>query len=579
MDADMPIFPLLRRITSGQPTILLFIGGVFLILVYLVGSPLICLLLSSLKEGGLPLDPGWTFANYIDTYTAPYTYRLLWNSILFSLGSSTLALVLGMTFAWFLERTDVLMRPVLRGMILSTMAIPPIILAVSWVLLLSPKIGWFNHLLMGWFHLANSPFNIYSLPGMIFVQGLALVPTTFLILAPAFRNMDPNLEEAALVSGAGMFTLVRTIVLPILLPALLSAAIFVFIVGLVVFDIPGIIGLPVRIMVFSSEIFFATHPPSGLAQYGTVSTLAMSYIAITFMTMFLYYRLTKKAQQFTTITGKGFRPRPFRLGKWKPVVFSYFMIYFFFAIAAPLGILIWTSLLPYYSNISFENFGLLSLDNYRIFFENRKVILALKNTLIVAFVSAMGVSLFSFAISWIVIRLRYRISKVMDVLAFIPLGVPHVLMGLALIYVYLTVRFLPIYGTIWIIVVAYVTHYIAFGTRTINGAMVQVHRELEEASQVSGATWLRTFVQIIFPLLIPAIVSVWIWVGGHAMRELSAALMLASGRNILLSTLLWGFWEGGDMPVAAAVGVALISLLILLMGGALLLSRRSRLRF
>jgi iron(III) transport system permease protein len=570
---------MLRRIAGGQPSMQFFIGAILLLLLYLVGSPLVCLLLSSFRPGGLPLDPGWTWANYVETYTSAYTYRLLGNSLLFSLGSSAVALFLGTNFAWFLERTDVPLRGALKGMILSTMAIPPIILAVSWVLLLSPKIGFFNHLLMEWLGLASSPLNVYSLPGMIFVQGLALVPTTLLILAPAFRNMDPNLEEAALTSGAGMFTLVRTIVLPILLPALLSAAIFVFIVGLVVFDIPGIIGLPVRIMVFSSEIYFATHPPSGLAQYGTVSTLAMSYIAFTFATMVLYHRMTRRSQQFTTITGKGFRPRPFRLGKWKPVVFGYFLLYFFLAIAAPLGILIWTSLLPYYSKVSVASFGLLSLDNYRIFFTNRKVILALTNTLVVAFVSAMGVSLLSFAISWIVVRLRLRISKLLDTLAFIPLGIPHVLMGLALIYVYLTVRFIPIYGTIWIIVVAYVTHYIAFGTRTINGAMVQVHRELEEASQVSGATWLQTFLRIIFPLLIPAIASVWIWVGGHAMRELSAALMLASGRNILLSTLLWGFWEGGDMPVAAAVGVVLITLLILLMGAALLLSRRSRLRY
>jgi iron(III) transport system permease protein len=164
-------------------------------------------------------------------------------------------------------------------------------------------------------------------------------------------------------------------------------------------------------------------------------------------------------------------------------------------------------------------------------------------------------------------------------LAFIPLGIPHVLMGLALIYVYLTLKFLSIYGTIWIIALAYITHYISFGTRTMNGAMVQIHRELEEASEVSGASWFTTFVRIIFPLLIPAVMSVWIWVGGHAMRELSAALMLASGRNILLSTLLWGFWEGGEMPVAATVGVVLIAFLILLMAVAQLFERHNRLTY
>jgi iron(III) transport system permease protein len=295
--------------------------------------------------------------------------------------------------------------------------------------------------------------------------------------------------------------------------------------------------------------------------------------------MALYYHTTIKAQKFTTITGKGYRPRAFSLGTCRYVVFAYFFLYFFLTIAAPLGILFWTSLLPYYTKFSFENMGLLSFKNYRLFFENRKVVLAVQNTFIVAVASAMGVSLLSFAVSWIVIRLRLKVSRILDIMAFMPLGIPHVLMGLALIYVYLTLKFIPIYGTVWIIVIAYVTHYTAFGTRTINGAMIQIHRELEEASQVSGAAWFTTFTRIIFPLLIPAIMSVWVWVSGHAMRELSAALMLASSRNILLSTLLWGFWEGGNMPVAAAVGIVLILFLILLMGVALWITHRSRLRF
>ena len=571
--------PLRRKMFSGTGSLSIFIGVVLLILIYLVGSPVLCLLISSLKKTGLPNDPGVTLTHYLNTYTDLYTYKLFLNSFMFSVGSGSLALLLGMTFAWLLERTDTPFKSLLRGMIVSTMAIPPVILAVSWVLLLSPKIGYFNHLLVALFKLGNAPLNVYSLPGMIFVQGLALVPTTFLMLSPAFRNMDPSLEEAALVSGAGTLRLIRTIVLPILMPALLSASVFVFVVGLVVFDIPGIIGLPVRIMVFSSEIFFATHPPAGLPDYGAVSALAMSYFVVISITMGIYFRMTRLAQKYTTITGKGYRPRSFPLGKWRTISFSFFMLYFFLVVVAPVGVLIWTSLLPYYRSFSFQHVGLLSLENYRIFIGHSKVILAVKNTFIVAIVSATGVALFSFVISWIVARVRSKISKVVDVLAFVPLGIPHVLMGLALIYVYLTLKFFPIYGTIWIIAVAYITHYISFGTRTMNGAMVQIHRELEEASQVSGASWFTTFVRIIFPLLMPAVMSVWIWVGGHAMRELSAALMLASGRNILLSTLLWGFWEGGEMPVAATVGVVLIAFLILLMAVAQLFARRNRLTY
>jgi len=568
-----------KKLISGTLSFKLFIALVSFLLLFLVSSPVICLVISSVKKTGFPIDPGFTLINYFITYSDPYTYKLFLNSLIFSAGSTFVALTLGIVFAWLVERTDTPLRSLVKSMIISTMAVPPVILAVSWVLLLSPKIGLFNQILMGLFGLDNPPFNIYSLFGMFFVQGLALVPTTFLMLSPAFRNMDPNLEEAAAVSGAGTLYIIRTIFLPILKPAILSTSIFVFIVGLVVFDVPGIIGLPVRIMVFSSQIFFATHPPNGLPEYGTVSALAISYLILISITLIFYFKITKQYNKFTTITGKGYRPRPFQLGNWKYAAFSFFLLYIILAIAMPLGILAWTSFLPYYAKFSLKQFSVISLENYRIFFEHRQVILALKNTFIVSIVSATLVALLSFAISWIVTRVRNRSSQILDLLAFLPLGIPHVLMGLALIFVYLTLKFIPIYGTIWIIALAYITNYMSFGTRTMNGAMVQIHKDLEEASEVSGATWSVTFRRITFPLVLPAMISVWIWVAGHAMRELSAALMLASGRNIMLSTLLWGFWEGGNTPAAAAVGVFLILFLIILMLLVQLFGKRTRLRF
>ncbi|MFH1950676.1 MAG: iron ABC transporter permease [Pseudomonadota bacterium] len=549
------------------------------ILIYLVGSPIIFLLVSSFKESGLPLDPGFTMANYSTVFKDPQVYKLFLNSIVFSIGSAGVAVFLGLAFAWLMERTNTPFRSISRVMIILPMATPPVLLAVSWVLLLSPQIGLFNKIIMDLFGLETAPLNVYSLVGMIFVQGLAFVPTTFLMLSPVFRNMDPALEEAATISGAGMLTLLRTIVLPILRPGILATSMFLFIVGLVVFEIPGIIGLPVRILVFSSQIFFITHPPSGMAEYGMVSALSMVYLIVIMTAGYVYFRMIKQGQNFTTITGKGYRPRAFSLGRWRYVSFSFFLLYFLFSIAAPLCVLFWTSLLPYYGKFSLEQIGLLSLENYSMIVQHPQVILAIKNTVIVAFSTATVVTLFSAVVSWIVIRVKVKASKLLDVLTFIPVGIPHIMMGLALTYVYLTFDFIPIYGTIWIIVVALSTHYISFGTRTMNGALFQIHRELEEASEVSGATWLRTFVRITLPLIAPAIISVWIWVAGHSMRELSAALMLASGKNTVISTLLWGFWEGGELPATAAVGVVLIMFLIVLLSVAQFIAHKARLSF
>ena len=578
-DMEMMIRYFKKKIYLGTLSFKLFIAFIFILLIFMVGSPTICLIVSSLKKTGFPIDPGFTIENYLNTYSDIQTYKLFFNSFVFSIGTTFVAMTIGIIFAWLVERTDTPFRNIVKGMIISTMAVPPVILAVSWVLLLSPKIGLFNQITMYLFNLRNPFFNVYSLSGMAFVQGLALVPTTFLMLSPAFRNMDPSLEEAASVSGAGTIQIIRTIFLPILKPAILSTSIFVFIVGLVVFDVPGIIGLPVRIMVFSSQIFFSTHPPNGLPEYGNVSAMATSYLFIIVLTILIYFKLTKNQNRFTTITGKGFRPRAFQLGNWRYAAAAFFIIYIIIAILMPLGILIWTSLLPYYSRFSLNQLNTLSIENYRIFFEHHNVVQALKNTFIVSIVSATVVAFLSFAVSWIVTRVRNKSSQLLDMLAFIPLGIPHVLMGLSLIFVYLTLKFIPIYGTIWIISLAYITNYLSFGTRTMNGAMIQIHKDLEEASAVSGAAWFDTFSRITFPLALPAMISVWIWVAGHAMRELSAALMLASGNNIVLSTLLWGFWEGGNTPAAATVGVFLIVFLLVLMITVQLFTKRSQLRF
>jgi iron(III) transport system permease protein len=551
----------------------LALGG---LLVFLVAVPLAFLVLASLRPGGMPASPGFTLANYAAVYADPALPRMLWNTLLFVAGSVALGLLLGGALAFFVERTDMPARRLVRFFVILPMATPPLLLAMAWIMLLSPRTGFLNDLLKGAFGLAEAPFDIYTMAGMIFVEAIAVVPTTYLILAPAFRNMDPALEEAASASGAGAWRVLTKVFLPLMAPALMSAAIFISVAGFVVFDIPGTIGMPVRIFVLSSQIYYwSNETPGGLPLYGQIAALAATFLLVLLALGFLYRRATRRVANYAVITGKNYRPRQYRLGRWRHAAFAFAALYFFVAVLAPLAVLIWTSLMPYLTAFSLAAVKLATLSNHAAVLENRAIGVAAWNTFVVATVAATAVTVLSALISWVVVRSRAKGRAALDLLAFVPISIPGILIGVALIYVYLTLSFVPIYGTIWILVVAYVTVYLSYGTRSLNAVLVQLHRDLEEAGAASGAGWFRVFRRITAALILPGLISVWIWVAAHAGRELSSALMLQGRDNVVLSALLWDYWAAGQPNRAAAVGVWLIAALGLAVGAWQALQRRA----
>lgn len=560
----------LKRIGRSLPVLALGLA-----LAYLVLVPVAILAWSSVKPTGLPLDPGFTLQHFVSTYTNADTYRLLGTSVVFAVGSALLATTCGLILAWLVERTDLPGRNVFRALIVLPMAMPPVLLAISWVLLLSPRIGLINGMLRAVLGPDVPPLNVYSMGGMVFVQGLALVPTTFLVLSPSFRNMDPSLEEAALTSGAGTGFLLRRIVFPLLMPATLAAGFFALIVGMVVFDVPGILGLPAGIHVISMQVYFGMRPTAGLPDYGQVSALALSFVLLLVALGLLYGRLTSQAQRFVTVTGKGYRPRTFRLGRWKAAGVAFAWGYFLLAVAAPLATLLWTSLLPFYAGFSPELFDRVSLANHLTLLANPRLVDSARNSMVIAAVAASVVALLSALVAWVVLRSGARGRRIIDLMAFLPIAIPNVMLGLALIFVYLTVRVVPIYGTIWIIAIAHLTMYLSYGSRAAQTALMQLHKELEEAAFISGASWLLAFRRVVVPLMLPALIAIWVWVAAHSMRELSAALMLQGPNNPVIPTVLWDYWEGGQPTLAAAIGVWLIGALALLVAASQALSLRA----
>jgi iron(III) transport system permease protein len=555
-------------------------AAVALLLVYLVVVPLVLLGVSSVRPTGFPLEAGFTFANFGKVFLADNFPRLVWTTIIFALGSTALAMVLGTALAWLVERTDLPGRNLFRVLVILPMATPPVLLAIGWAMLLSPRTGFFNLLLRDLFGLDTAPFNVYSIPGMIFVEALALVPTAFLFLAPAFRNMDPNLEEAAMASGASTWMMIRRVLLPLLWPALAACAVFLLIVCFVVFDIPGTLGMPARIYVLSTQIFYLTaDSPTGVPLYGQVSALGTFFLLILIVLGYAYYRFTRESQRYRTISGKGFRPRLASLGRWRWPATAAVSVYFLLAVFAPLAILVWASLMPYQTRPNAASLALITFENHVDFLRNARLITATTHSLTVAFFASTIVAALSLVISWIVIRQKPAGARTIDNLAFAPIAIPGVMLGVAVVYVYLTLDFVfPIYGTIWILVVAYVTHYISFGSRLANGVMVQIHPELEEAARTSGAGSLRVLARITAPLVWPAVAAIWIWVFAHAMRELSTALMLSGRNNTVLPTLLWDYWTGGEPTRAATVGVWLVAALAVFLALWHVLNNRSAAR-
>lgn len=529
------------------------------ILTVLVLVPFAFLGLASFKPTGFVTDPGFGLQNYVDVYTDKDTFGLIGTSILFSTTSTALAVAMGLLLAWIIERTDVPARPILRALVLLPMAIPPILLAIGWVLLLSPHIGFVNRLLVGSGLFASAPLDVYSMPGMIGVQALSFVPSTFLILAPAFRNMDAALEEASFTSGAGTLHTVRRVSLPILQPAIVASAALLWIIGLLVFDVPGTIGLPAGIRVFSVQVYFGTHPAAGIPNYGAVAALSVVFVVVTLLASYFYLRATRNAARFTTITGRGYRPRALRLGPWRYGALATVLLYLLLTGIAPIVMLLWESFSPYYSSFLSLPLSSLTLKNFDVAIRDSGMLSAAWHTTIVAGTAAVVVAILAALLSWAVVRVRVPARQLLDTIAFLPLAIPATMTAVALAVVYLSLRYIPIYGTVWILALAYVTIYLPFGTRTTNSVFIQISRDLEEAAHVSGASHVLTLRTITIPLVLPSLLMVGIWVAVHAARDLAVPLMLQATGNTVLATLIWTFWQAGMGTATAAVGITLIA--------------------
>ena len=557
---------LTRLLNGGLNGTTIFAGGLLVLLAVIVGVPVAMVALMSLRTG-FPGEGGpLTLANFISVYTDRGTYEVLVNTVLFATGTVAVTLLFAVPLVWILMRTDIPLKKTIFVLLTVGTLIPVFLRTIAWILLLSPRIGLLNQWLSQIFGLEEPPLNLYNIAGMAFVQGVSFVPSAFFMLAAAYRSMDPSLEEAAYTSGVGKLRTFLKINIPITMPAIVAVMVYLFMTGIAVFEVPAIIGLPARILVLSSLIYTSANPATGLPDYGTAGAYGGVMLLAGLILAYFYVRVVRQGKKYTVITGRGYRPRELALGRWKWPAMAFVFFYLAIEVFIPFLVLLWTSLLPYMRLPSAAALATISLKNYlsipdyvgaRPFINTAILMIAVPTTTMVL----------SVLVSWVVIRTQVSFRGFLDTLAFVPHAVPGILLAVGLAYLGLAYRSIfPLYGTVLIIVLAHTIHWIAYGTRTTNSVMIQVHRELEEAGKVSGASTPRVLIRIVLPLVGAGILNSWIWVGMLSYREVTMALTLYTRNNVVISTVVWQFWGSGWIPEVSALGVVLILFAVIVVG-------------
>jgi iron(III) transport system permease protein len=544
---------------------------VSLVTAYLVLPPLYSVIQTSLFTTKLTgeLDE-FTLSYYRDMFRELQVLGPFLNTIYFSVGSALLATLLGGLVAWIVTRTDSPLRGLGYFTAFASFGTPFILYTIGWLLILG-KAGPVNSWLRVFFDHSGPVVNVYSMWGMVFVEALLWSPFVFLLLAASFRSMDPSLEEASAVCGARVWQTLRRISLRLMLPAFFSVLLLIFIRAFESFEIPALVGLPGDIRVLTTSILLDAQrmPPT----YGRAGAFAVLLMLVVACTLYFYFRMTREASRFHTITGKGYRPALIQLGGWRYVTAAGLLLYSFVLLVLPFLIVLWASLLPFYIQPSLEAVSKFTLKNYVTAIHFPKITDSIKNSVLLGLGSATAVMVLTTLASWILVRTKLRGRWLLDLLTTLPLLFPGIVMGLAIMRFYLLVP-IPIYGTLWILLVAFVTRYIPYGIRYTHSGLLQLHRELEEAAYASGGSWLTTMRRITMPLLTPSFLGGWVFIFLLSAKELSMSILLVSPQTPVVSVAIYELWENGQVGELAAFGVIWTTILVSIAVAYYLFARR-----
>jgi iron(III) transport system permease protein len=532
--------------------------GAVVCLVVLVVLPVGSLVLGSLKG-----ESGLSFENFREALTGRLYVQALQNSLILGGWTGLFSIVIGVPLAWAVARTNVPGKPLIRATATLAYLSPPFLTAIAFVNLFGPNAGLINKLLRDVLDLPWLTFNIFTMRGLVLVTVLHTFPFVYLLAVSALQSVDASYEEAAQILGAGKWRTAFSITAPLVAPAILSGTLIAFVNAIALFGSQAIIGLPGRVVTLPTRIYaLFDYPP----EYGLASALSLVFVLITVIALFLQ-RSYLARRSFVTLAGKGARPALIDLGPARWPMLGFAALVFVVAIVLPYGSLIAVSLSKSWGLSFWQN---LTLQNYHfILFEYDVTQRAIVNSLILATIAATIAVVLGAVIGWIDLRTRVPGRLLLDYAALVPLGLPGIVMAVALLQFWLKVP-LALYGTLAILLLAYAGRYVPLGVRAANASLRQVDPSLEESARILGAGWGTTMWEVTLPLIRPGLFAGWLLVFVPAIQELSASILLFSSGSITLAVAVYNLYETGyTEPVAA---LAIINVVII--AGAIWIARK-----
>ena len=534
-------------------------GATVLALLVLVLLPVASLLWGSIRD-----EDGFTLEHFRKAFGNRLYFQALRNSLVLGFWVALLSVALGLPMAWAVSRTDIPLKGFIRFTATIAYLTPPFLTAIAFVNLFSPNAGLLNRLFRDVLGLDVLTFNIHSMAGIVLVTVVHTFPYVYLLAASALESVDASLEESARMLGARTWRTALTITAPLVAPSVLAGALLAFVNAIALFGSQAIIGLPARIFTLPTRIYtLFDYPP----QYGLASALSLLFVAITVMALWLQRRYLAR-RSFTTIAGKGVRPQLMKLGPARWAVFGFGASVFMVSIVLPYGTLLAVSVskswgLDFWRNLTLENFRFILVD-YDV---TRRAIV---NSLILASSAATLAVLIGAVIAWMDLRTRIPGRRFLDYVSLVPLGLPGIVMAVALIQFWL--RAAPaLYGTLGILLLAYVARFIPLGVRAASASLQQIDPSLEEGARIAGAGWGQTMQSVTLPLMRGGLIAGWLLVFVPAIQELSASILLFSSSSMTLAVAVYNLYETGYLePVSA---LAIVNMVII--GGAMWLASRA----
>jgi iron(III) transport system permease protein len=533
-------------------------AALILILCFLTLYPMVMLLYGSLHSTPPGIPGEFNLDGYAGLASAE-NLVVLANTVGISLVKTILSLALAILLAWIIARTDTPGRGVLEVLITLPFFIPPILTATAWAMLGNAQVGTIN-LVWRWLTGSESTLvDVYSYGGVIWHMMQYSTPFIFLFVVDAFRAMDPSLEESSRMSGATRWQTFWRITLALMLPVTTSAFILSFIRGMESFESAVFFGTPVGINVITTTIYNSI-TQRAQPDYQSATALGFAAMALMFLLLVLQGRLLR-GRSFTTVTGKGYSPNVMRLGAMRWVTFAVCIAFFILTVALPVGQLLLSSFFQFFG---FYQLDMLTLDHYRDVFGNRAFWNAFSNTMLLGVVGATATMALGGIVAYVTTRTRWRGRRLIDVLAWLPWMMPGMVLGIGFLWGFATLpHAIPIYGTLWALLLAYMALGTPVAVRVASGAYQQIATDIEECSRVHGAGWWQTLFRILVALAWPAFAVGWVLIFFGIMRELSASILLYAPNTEVLSVVMLKMWTGGKPEEVSVIGLLMLVLVLL----------------